>query len=47
MGGIISAWNMRVVVVLARVWSASDTSEEETAGNSSTWLENVSIVNEV
>lgn len=37
MGGIISAWNMRVVWEAERVFIASATSEEETAGNSSTW----------
>lgn len=36
-GGIISAWNMRVVDVSFRVFNARATSEEETAGNSSTY----------
>ncbi len=36
MGGIISAWNISVVGVDERVVIASATSEEETAGNSST-----------
>lgn len=35
-GGIISAWNMRVVGTSLRVVMARATSEEETAGNSST-----------
>ena len=38
MGGIISAWNINVVGVSARVVIASATSEEETAGNSSTYF---------
>ena len=38
MGGIISAWNMRVVAELARVFIARATSDEETAGNSSTCI---------
>lgn len=37
MGGIISAWNMRVVGDLARVVIARAMSSEETAGNSSTF----------
>ena len=36
-GGIISAWNMRVVGVPLRVVIARATSDEETAGNSSTF----------
>jgi hypothetical protein len=36
-GGIISAWNIRVVGELARVVMARAMSEEETAGNSSTY----------
>jgi hypothetical protein len=36
MGGIISAWNMSVVGESFSVVMASATSEEETAGNSST-----------
>jgi hypothetical protein len=36
MGGIISAWNMRVVEESFRVVRARDMSVEVTAGNSST-----------
>jgi len=40
MGGIISAWNMRVVGEFLRVVMARETSSDETAGNSSTCSHN-------